>query len=171
MLLRHRAEMWFLPCFGPASGHRQADQPGHSCADHRLWNATVLRMERLSYSPFPVIRYLNRCRSYRTADIVACFRGTKCSQDQLSFQEKEWIADCEQLHVRSQRGVLLSLHDMIASKNFIPNRFALRTVPGFGKTNEMGVHVMLEANRRIFLQSSAVSAGTQFKTLVRKTPK
>jgi hypothetical protein len=41
---------------------------------------------------------------------------------------------------------------MIASKNFIPNRFALRTVPGFGKTSEMGVHVMLEANRRIFLQ-------------------
>jgi hypothetical protein len=60
---------------------------------------------------------------------------------------------------------------MIASKNFIPNRFALRTVPGFGKTNEMGVHVMLEANRRIFLHSSAISAGTQFKTLVRKTPK
>jgi len=85
----------------------------------------------------------------------------------LSFQEKEWIADCEQLHVRSQRGVLLSLHDMIASKNFIPNRFALRTVPG---TNEMGVHVMLEANR-ILLQSSAVGAGTQFKTSVRKTPK
>jgi len=56
---------------------------------------------------------------------------------------------------------------MIASKNFIPNRFALRTAPGFGKTNEMGVHVMLEASR----QSSAVGAGTQFKPLVRKTPK
>jgi hypothetical protein len=38
--------------------------------------------------------------------------------------------------------------------------FALRQVPGFRNHNEIGAHVMFEANRRIFLQSFAVSAGT-----------
>jgi hypothetical protein len=60
---------------------------------------------------------------------------------------------------------------MIAKQKTYFQPFRVAYGSGVRKTNEMGVHVMLEANRRIFLQSSAVGAGTQFKTLVRKTPK
>jgi hypothetical protein len=45
--------------------------------------------------------------------------------------------------------------------------FALRQVPGLRNHNEIGAHVLFEANRRIFLQSFAVGASVRAHSLPR----